>query len=81
MMKAENKDQSSIHFTKERKNQMSNDPKNEKQQSEEEAANFEDLNVTEPEVEVLSTEDARAIPEGGASFAENFSTTITSSSM
>ena len=67
---------------------MSNDPKrqgpkDEQQKTQQDTPNFEDLTVAEPEVEVLSNEDARAIPEGGASFAPDgaFSCTITSSSM
>lgn len=55
------------------------DPKNQ-QTPEQQNLDLEDLNIAESEIEVISNEDARAIPEGNASISEYFCCTLCSSS-
>ena len=51
-----------------------------KQSDQKDELDLTDLTVVEPEIEVISNEDARVIPEVGASILPDFSCTLCSSS-
>ena len=57
------------------------DQNTEKAPEQQQDLELDDLKVAEPEIEVISNDDARAVPEGGASFGDHFCCTICSSSL